>query len=271
LAADPEAGKLLDELQAAVRDQTTYRELLNAIGDRAAVVVDGGKAPEARAKLLARSGPPVFAPRPGIAMYSAVDPKFETISVTGDNSLSVPVPSHWRLVGERDRQGATFEGVSDAVRGQLLWASVPANQRITWQSAGLERDGQTVPVASFDVAIPLPAQGKVVVFRNQILYSDQTRESVQTKVRTYLTRRLKLPADQIPTAFDVTGQSGRYVGTILYSALAQAMASGPPLGSADVAVLPVAEFAKLVETENAAVPKPEGGDPKPADPKPPGQ
>ena len=247
LKGDSKAGKLLDDLRQIALDQTAYKELLETIGDKTAIVIDGKKHPDARSKLLSRSAPPEFAALPTVAKFSTVGRTSEiSTGVTGAYSLVVPQKCYWRQVGLSDRAG--IQEIDPEDLGKTKWREFVPPNKILWVPISVIKDSQSRDVSSFDIAIPIDATGKVVLFRNQTIYSRKTRESVKTSITKYLTDKLNIPADKAKDFFNINQNDQGFFGTISYTSLAQSLM----VEYRDVEILSSVDFKTKSESEDMA-------------------
>lgn len=247
LKGDAKAGKLLDDLRQIALDQTAYKELLETIGDRTAIVIDGKKHPDARSKLLSRPAPPEFAALPSVAKFSTVGRTSEiSTGVTGAYSLVVPQKCYWRQVGLSDRTG--IQEIDSEDLGKIKWREFIPPQKIVWVPISVVKDSQSGDVSSFDIAIPIVAVGKVVLFRNQTLYFKRTRELVQSSITKYLTDKLNIPADKAKDFFNINQNDQGFFGTISYTSLAQSLM----VEYRDVEILSNDDFKTKSESEDMA-------------------
>jgi hypothetical protein len=247
LKGDSKAGKLLDDLRQIALDQTAYKELLETIGDKTAIVIDGKKHPDARSKLLSRSAPPEFAALPTVAKFSTVGRTSEiSTGVTGAYSLVVPQKCYWRQVGLSDRAG--IQEIDPEDLGKTKWREFVPPNKILWVPISVIKDSQSRDVSSFDIAIPIDATGKVVLFRNQTIYSRKTRESVKTSITKYLTDKLNIPADKAKDFFNINQNDQGFFGTISYTSLAQSLM----VEYRDVEILSTVDFKTKSESEDMA-------------------
>jgi len=247
LKGDAKAGKLLDDLRQIALDQTAYKELLETIGDRTAIVIDGKKHPDARSKLLSRPAPPEFAALPTVAKFSTVGRTSEISNgVTGAYSLVVPQKCYWRQVGLSDRAG--IQEIDSEDLGKIKWREFIPPQKIVWVPISVVKDSQSGDVSSFDIAIPIVAVGKVVLFRNQTLYFKRTRELVQSSITKYLTDKLNIPADKAKDFFNINQNDQGFFGTISYTSLAQSLM----VEYRDVEILSNDDFKTKSESEDMA-------------------
>jgi hypothetical protein len=247
LKGDSKAGKLLDDLRQIALDQTAYKELLETIGDKTAIVIDGKKHPDARSKLLSRLAPPEFAALPTVAKFSTVGRTSEIVEgLTGFLSLVVPQKCYWRQIGLSNRAGIQIEPED---LEKTKWREFVPPEKIRWVPISVVKDSQSVTFNSFDIAIPIEATGKVVLFRNQTLYSRKTRELVQYSITKYLTDKLNIPADKAKDFFNVNQNDQGFFGTISYTSLAQSLT----VDNADVEILSNVDFKTKSESEDTVL------------------
>lgn len=250
----PNAGKLLDDLKQISTDQTSYKELLETIGDRTAIVIDGKKHPNARSKLLSRISSPEFNALPYIAKFATVGKKTEgSEGIRGTFSLVVPQKCHWRQIGVSDRTG--IQDIENEYLANTNWREINPPTKIQWVPISVYKDGQSKDMSSFDLAIPIESNGKVVIFRNQTIYLRTSRESVQNTIKKYLKEKMQMTEEKSKDFFNINQTDRGFAGTILYTKLAQSFADGTPNNevlSTDVEIMNIADLKQKMESENSS-------------------
>jgi len=132
--------------------------------------------------------------------------------------------------------------------GKIKWREFIPPQKIVWVPISVVKDSQSGDVSSFDIAIPIVAVGKVVLFRNQTLYFKRTRELVQSSITKYLTDKLNIPADKAKDFFNINQNDQGFFGTISYTSLAQSLM----VEYRDVEILSNDDFKTKSESEDMA-------------------
>jgi hypothetical protein len=241
-----EARGLLRELTRAISDYASLKDALSIVGDRPAFLLR--TEPTARAhdairkQLLSRLGTPVFISRPIPEFFDVIDPSADTGGGIAAYSLQLDRKCFWRQAAQNDRQDVDYE--SNTTNTRMKWRSFRPGQLISWKPIPvLRKDGNTDSISSFDLAVVLASDGKVVVFRNQKVFFGDSKKQVLDQARHYLTRRLRLPVGAIEEAVRVRSQaSDQYTGTLMYSYLAGQAARGKLEGTSDIEVLTTVEF-----------------------------
>jgi hypothetical protein len=253
LGADTQARDLLTTLRQAVADHAALKDALATVGKRRAFLVEveptAAALADAADRLSKYSDQLVFASRPALTLFDAVNPR-EPVGVRGANTLRLDVPSYWRGVGVKDRTNADLSAVSE--RNQVRWQKVEPGTDLTWSAWRLKlADGSQPQSSTFEVAIP--HRDKVVVFRNQQLWAGKMEDELRRDMDTYVKSQLKLdvPPDD---AFSTRGGEGNLTGTINYQGLAERVVEeGLAPQAADLQVLTADDFQRTMNAENAAV------------------
>jgi hypothetical protein len=130
----------------------------------------------------------------------------------------------------------------------MKWKFFEKDKVIAWKPLPVSKTGgRTVPVSSYDVAVVLP--DRVVVFRNQSLMVGESHEEVEKQARFYIDQKLKLKIKLIDEAVSVRKQDKEYVGTLLYSTLAEEVTAAQVRPDNDLEVYGPAEFLERVKKE----------------------
>jgi hypothetical protein len=192
----------------------------------------------------------VFAARPNVVVYSAVDPK-ATEGGIGDNTLTLPVACWWRFAGKEDRVKVEWDTTDSDVKKQMQWRRFDPKKKITWKQSTLSRDGKTAQVVSFDIAVPVG--NKVVVFRDQTLYPGKDPAIIQKQMDKTMINKLGLAAKELAGLSEISPQRDQTnVGTLSYNAIAEKFGTKPPSSPA-VEVLDAGFFDALVNRENTEI------------------
>ncbi len=255
---EAEPRSLLQGLRDGIRDYASLHDALAIIGNRLAFLIDvkptAADHEEAIAKLLTWSKPPVFVPRPPPRLFDAVDPREDTTTGQAKYTLKLPRPCYWRQVSKKDRSEIDWKEINSGEQEKMKWQDFKADTVITWQPVPVPRtDGRSDPVASYDVAVVLP--DRVVVFRNQTLFVGDVAEDVERRARTYAKTRLQIDvkaADELVKVAPIPPPDKGYVGTLLYSSLAD-MAEKGGERTGDLELYKRDDFSALMKSENETV------------------